>query len=275
MAVAKSLWLVGVLVSCSTACVPVYLPPVANAPLLGYVGETDVAVQGALFGYDLQGAFVPVEHVGIIGTASFNAGDAAHANAEVAAGYVTSFGGIGRFNAFAGGGGGKSQGKVTITVENASIDFIAKGNFVRAFAQADIGIVQRIVDVGLSVKAAYVHYNYTGTSWGQSVTSANNLFLEPFGFLRLGYEWLKAEFQVGYILPTRGEYPGSFPLNMSFGIHAKFNALGGDEPWGANKKEAPEPRIEAPAEVEPPVESPPAQPPAPKPDPDHPDAIDG
>ena len=35
------------------ACVPVYLPPVANAPLLGYEGELDLAAQSSLFGYDL------------------------------------------------------------------------------------------------------------------------------------------------------------------------------------------------------------------------------
>jgi len=243
------LGLLAMLACAGVACVPVYLPPAANAPLLGHRGELDLAGQGSLFGYDLQAAFVPVDNIGITGTASIGTGDTEHLQGEAAAGFVTAFGGIGRFNVFAGGGGGRSRGKMDLTIEGTKQTFVAAGSFMRAFLQADLGMVHEIVDVGVSVKAAYVRYNYTEYQATPPLDRAENVFIEPYGFLRLGYEWLKAEMQVGAILPTRGIEPQSFPLNLSLGIHVKFNALGGDEPWGATH---PEPADEAPPRRAPP-----------------------
>jgi len=205
-------------------CIPVYMAPATNAPLLSSRGEIQAAGYSGTNGLDLQGAFAVTDEIGIVADISTNRrGDDSdfHTYGELGAGYFTRFGAGGRFEAFGGAGMGESGGEATWLGET----IVARGTYVRGFGQADVGYCSDIVDVGLAARLAYVAYTFEKRTNGP--VDANELFFEPVGFVRVGYRWVKVGAQVGLTLPMLGgeQTVDTFPLHVSLGVHTKFRGF--------------------------------------------------
>jgi hypothetical protein len=207
------------------ACVPVYIAPVANVPLLSGRGEFQVAAYSGTNGLDLQGAVAVAEHVGIVADISNNRrtdSNDFHTYGELGAGYFGRIGQLGRVELYGGAGAGESAAETTWLGETIR----AQGMYYRGFGQANIGLTTDIVDVGFCARVAYVGYTFDQRS-GDGPTSASELFIEPVGFFRVGYRWVKLGVQAGLTIPVLGEEltVDTFPLLVTMGLHTRFNGL--------------------------------------------------
>jgi hypothetical protein len=198
------------------------MAPAAHAPLFSHGGEMHAAGQLSEFGQvDAQVALAPADHLGLVAALSVYPWDDEghkHYYGEAGVGGFLPFG-IGRFEGFVGGGYGRSWGDLG-TAETRT-----DSNYYRMFAQFDIGLATRVVDFGLMTRFAWV--SFESVSAGQAHGS-EDLYLEPMLFLRLGWDFIKIEFQGGLVYPILWNVSTWFvPFHFSMGLHFCFDLWGG------------------------------------------------
>lgn len=212
-------------------CGPIYVAPSANAPLFGSGGELHGQIQfESLGGVDLHGAFSPFNHVGLQAGVSFlpwfdedDEDRNRYYYGEVGAGAYIPFG-IGRFEVFAGGGYGKSWGKLE-SDENGT-RYYGDGEYGRVYVQADIGLSTKIVDFCLMNRWSWVTMEFFDGSTTQKVQDP---FVEEMLVFRVGYDPVKFEMQGGFVWasqPLQHVQVGWIPWHISIGLHIKFDLWG-------------------------------------------------
>jgi len=227
-------WLLSVLcLGLLAGCGPIYVAPSANAPLFGSGGELHGQLQyESLSGLDLHGAFSPINHLGLQAGVSFLPWfdeDESNRNryyyGEVGAGAYFPFG-IGRFEIFAGGGYGKSWGK--LESDESGTRYYGDGNYGRAYVQADIGLSTKIVDFCLMSRWAWVSFDFYD---GTDNRRVQDPFIEEFLVFRVGHDPVKFEMQGGFVWasrPVQYVQVGWIPWHISIGVHVKFDLWGND-----------------------------------------------
>lgn len=209
------------LVALLAACAPVYSKPALNAPLFKQAGDIQIGAYAGVNGADVSVAGAPTDFLGIVAAGSLDyEGDNQHRYAEAGLAWYLPFGHFdrGRFELIAGGGGGLSEGEGIDLFGNT---IRASGRYGLGFLQTDIGFGWKYIDAGFCGRASYLHYDFDAGG-----TTADVVFLEPAGFVRGGYRFIKAEVQIGGVFPV-GDVQGLdwVPLHLSVGVRFNLGEL--------------------------------------------------
>jgi hypothetical protein len=198
--------------------------PGANAPLFSKAGELHVAghIDMASMEMDCQIAFSPMNRVGLIGGVSLvprlDTKDKTDYYGELGVGTFLTFG-PGRFEAFAGGGMGRTWGNLGGDGWNSG-----RSNYLKLFAQANVGMSAGWFDFGLTLRIASLNFDYLQNGNKPGAFYLDAVFIEPIGFVRLGWNMIKFEFQLGRIFPVRNDPLVNYiPVRASFGLHLSFD----------------------------------------------------
>ena len=214
-----------------------YAPSSHNAPLLKEKNDISVSVQRSASsmhsGIELQSAYLPAKHIGII--SSFSSGgnkkdhDLNYDKLELGAGYILSVGKRWHFEAYGGFGGGK------IDNEHYTGRSVIKSNYF--FVQPAIAVSNenQTVQFGFVSKLTGNHFNvaFDGFDKDREPYSASqvqllkdepfHIFWEPGIVFRFG--WKNCMFHTGYSISadlTRAELHRPKD-NFSLGMHLTFN----------------------------------------------------
>ncbi len=247
----KKLYLVAVpvLLLASSCSRYYYQPNAVNAPMFTNGNQFHIAGSGSSSDYevngdggkskkfDLQLAYSPIKHLGVIGnysTWSFRPDvidfSKAHVDADAhlaelgIGGYLTSGQGFSKFvsDLYVGGGAGSIKSDVNMDVR-------------RIFIQPGIGFRHPIVEVGLNMRISNVKFsnlddngrgvgylegrNLIDVQRNRNITEGSHWFWEPAITTRIGYKFIKAQFQWAFaneITHVPWNYDGS---RFTVGLH--------------------------------------------------------
>jgi hypothetical protein len=199
-----------------TACAPVYMPNTNNAPMFAEKGNLMIAAFGGSNGFDGQLAYSITDHFAIMANGAYQSKSTdsndlqtyhKHMFGEFGLGYYSRLGKIARFGCYGGYGLGQAETGYDYTFFN-HYSGVVNGMYERLFIQTDFGLTSTfdIVTSGVSVRGSYVHF-YKFTSDLQEIkTSVSNYYFEPAVFVRVGWKYVKFQFQFsGSILMN--DYP--------------------------------------------------------------------
>jgi hypothetical protein len=211
-----------------SGCAPVYIPNTTNAPLFSNRGELLVAGFGGTNGYDAQFAYAITDHVAMIANGSFQSkSDSSaldryhkHLFGELGAGYYTKLGDRARFECFGGYGLGQAETgyDYTFFTHNSGV---VKGMYERYFIQTDFGISSTfdVVTSGISLKGSYVNFFKFSSGLEEIHESRSNMYFEPAVFIRVGWKYIKFQFQFGgSILTNENPAFNHQPFMLSGGL---------------------------------------------------------
>jgi len=211
--------ILSLLLCCMCSCNRYYYKPNGvNAPLLTAANEAHVSASITADGAftDMQAAYSPINHLGIIGnfsTFSYKANDAdvssgnvdAYAHlAELGAGYYYAMGDRRKavFEIYGGAGGGAMQSDINM-------------NFFRSFIQPGIGFRTHYFEFSFNIRLSDIRYYNLNTNGhdstylqqqnltygnNRSIDNTNYIFAEPSITLRGGYKFIK--FQTQYVVTS-------------------------------------------------------------------------
>ncbi len=214
----------------STACAPVYIAPAAHAPLFSAEGQAAVAAQFGTNGVDSQAALAVTDVLMVTATTSYWDGEAdegsnrnRHTYGDIGVGAYKNFG-VGRIEALVGGGGGASRGEGVLAFTDTLVR--AEGSYLRVYGQGILAMQTQVLDLGFSLRTAYVAYRYSDTGGRGSINKAN-VFAEPTAFVRLGGGAVKAELQMGLVIPLIKELdpPEFVPIHFSLGLQLQTESF--------------------------------------------------
>jgi hypothetical protein len=219
------------------SCAPVYTPNTVNAPLFEEKGDANLSLTTGTNGVDLQTSYAITEHIGVVANGSFSgregesdtSGFHKHAFGELGGVYYLPIGESGRFEILGGFGSGNAT---TISHYNffGPRKKKATGFYHRFFMQMDLGLISKVFDGGLSIRAAHVNFHRFETDDNKSKQNISSLFMEPALTMRLGWKYIKLHSQLGLSFPLQNpeqEYPGFDwqPFIFNIGIHLNMNVL--------------------------------------------------
>lgn len=207
------------------ACAPAYTPNVVNAPLLNNKNETQISLHAGFSGTDAQIAYAATDHIGLMLNWSYrnNTFDTSssyhyHNFIEGGVGYYTSFSSQGKFEAFAGYG----YGNVDVQINNSVGTSLVQASYSRFFLQPNLGFTSQMFDVGVAPRFVYVLMKPEQFQY----STINKFFVEPTGFLRLGFKYFYLTSQAGISIPLSGYESSDWfnynPFIFSFGMQIKL-----------------------------------------------------
>lgn len=203
-------------------CKPLYIPSPVNTPLFSQGGEMSGQLALSSNGYNVQGAWSPVYHLGIIGGGNlFNIqvdslakpDQFRHRYAEIGGGYYTRLSKFMRLEMYAGYGGGHTG------------DVNDRGYYQKFFFQPGIGYSGRYVDIGFSPRISSVQHLRTLSRGQRRNEDRQSVFIEPWLTLRAGMEQFKFSTQLGWAIPAGGDFgSGDYrsKATIAFGMHLIF-----------------------------------------------------
>ncbi len=213
----------GLIVLILSSCSPLYVPNVANVPLLSNKGEFQASVYTGTAGFDPQLSYAITDNIGVMVNASFanRKSDSTsnfhkHNFFEGGLGYYKPFSEFGKFEVFGGFGYGKVQGSYISPLWQSSADI----SYSRFFIQPAFGISREYIDVSFASRIVFVNFN--------QVVSQNSysIFMEPVITAKFGYKYVKAVFQFGVSYPFNQSVSFDYdPIMMSIGIQANLGRI--------------------------------------------------
>jgi hypothetical protein len=192
------------------SCAPAYVPNAFNIPLVKNEHQVSLAAFGGTNGFDAQVSGAVYKHLALMGNYS-------HANNPQTGKDSSGFrkhnfteGGIGYsflkeekpicLEVYTGYGMGNSASRAASSGLYVNKGDVVSGDYSRYFLQADFGFTSSIIEVGAAVRGSYVDFVNYSVDAGGSSKSYHNLadwYIEPVGFVRVGYKFIKAQFQIG------------------------------------------------------------------------------
>jgi hypothetical protein len=204
------------------SCAPAYTPNMVNAPLFSSKGEVQAVIGTGTSGVDPQLAYAITDHVGVMVNASFaNRSDTSknfhkHNFAELGGGYTTTFGNVGRFEVYGGGG----MGSINAMYKEGIFDGRSSATFNRFFIQPSIGVVTDVFDGAFTPRLVFLNMHNSNDSLK---TNPMDLFLEPTITAKVGWKYIKAMFQIGLSVPLNEvKNYGNQPFMFSIGLVGKI-----------------------------------------------------
>ncbi|CAG5087661.1 hypothetical protein CRYO30217_03540 [Parvicella tangerina] len=190
--------------------------------------EASVTVSTGMNGFDLQGAYAPINHLGVMVNMSGSPAltpsaksSHRHAFAEAGAGFFAGIGEHGVIDLYGGWGLGNVRTKSHTTVNgNGHSDFVS-GRSYRYFLQPSIGVKKDAFQFCFSMRTSYLDAYEIWNSEDDTAPSAGEVyFVEPVLTLRAGKDHLLFHSQVGFSGPlsTEGATVKLRPLIMNIGL---------------------------------------------------------
>jgi len=214
----KRLSIIALVLLLGAGCKQLYVPSPVNSPLFSQAGEMSGQLALSTNGYNIQGAWSPVYHLGIIGGGNLfsiqvdsldQPDQFRHRYAEIGGGYYTRLSKYARFELYAGYGGGHTG------------DVNNRGYFQKFFLQPGIGYSGRYVDIGFSPRISSVQHLRTLVLGQRRNEDRQSVFFEPWLTFRAGMEQFKFSFQMGWAIRSGGDFVdddfrrgGNFTLGM-------------------------------------------------------------
>jgi len=204
---------IAILYSCKP---PAYVPNKINAPMITEKNDFNADLGIGLSGINVQAAYSPVNHLGIMANFSTEAifskktAKKYHKTnfGEIGAGYYLKLGKFFMFDVY--GGGGLADCKIVLDSNNR--DDKTNVNYYRIFAQPTIAFTSNIFKLGLSCRFNYVNsYKSSGTS--SDLYKGSLLCYEPAITAKLGYKWIMFYVQWQMSMPFSTDYPEIYQLN--------------------------------------------------------------
>ena len=219
------------------SCARVYVTNNANTPQFSEEGVIIVGGNYGTNGAEIQLAGAVTDHIALMGNGSFASRteeDDTHKHnfLEAGLGWYTSFQESGRFDLFAGYGGGNAQyeGAGAYILSSGHIVKI-NGDYNRIFFQTSIGAVykgkgKRKPDItfGLAIRYTIVRFENFFNSEDIDLT-AENTFIEPVFFASIGKRILHLKTQIGLVRPLKYLDNRLFdydPMWISVGPYLRF-----------------------------------------------------
>lgn len=202
------------------SCAPVYIPNAVNTPM--FREQHDASLQGSagLNGYDVQTAYSPIKHLGIMGNISFyESNNYSYNFYEGGAGYYNTFEEFGCYEVYGGFGNGKST-----LYKNIFADTIT-GQYNRIFLQPSIGIKNNVIEASFATRFSYVDMYHLKFDYANN-TPGTALFIEPAFSMKVGYKFAKFFMQFGYSFHSENILNVySNPLMFNIGLNLNFSKL--------------------------------------------------
>lgn len=202
-----------------TGCTTLYVPSTNQTHMMQNKGEIHLAGNVGANGLNLQGGYAFTDRYGVVASVSGRSSDGSNDTAVEDHTYVEA--GINYF----GFGEGNFSGELTAgfgfgTGEREN----ARGEFTKPFIQVNGAFTSGNFDTGLSLRTAYLSFSELVVQNDRPGDSS--VFFEPALFVRLGFERVKLESQLGlaYPLSDSGNFAfGYEPIRMSVGLKFVFN----------------------------------------------------
>ncbi len=202
-----------------SSCAYVYFPNRVNAPLLSQKKEFQGNLTVGTSGADIQFAYSPVKHLGIIASVSYANDDTTKENYDIhkyydlGVGYYKKLGRKFIFETYAGFGGGNviSQGEFLNTT------FYSNMNLTKFYLQPAIGYSTNYLNFGITTRLSSVTFH--PVYGNEDLTNKAYFFFEPALFTSLGYKHIFFTLQLGLSLtnmPSKSYMPVIF--NAGIGI---------------------------------------------------------
>lgn len=218
-----------------------YIPNSQNVPLFKEKNEARLSVSGItgddFGGVEVQAAYSPMDHLGIIGNfmhggggqAGFTDRNGKGSLGELGFGYFTSKSNF-VFEVYGGGGGGY----VKNTYNDGTYRGSSRFSVMRAFVQPNVGFSHDIVDVAFSTRLCYLNYNSLRTTdpgvmspneWimiGNVAGNPDNFLIEPALMLTLGWRYVKVQAKTTYSVNLSDNGIPMKPMTFSMGLQFSF-----------------------------------------------------
>ncbi len=208
---------------------PAYVPNKINAPFINEKYDFTADAGIGVSGLNIQAAFSPVKHLGIMANFSTEAILSKENNSrynkvdfgELGAGYYLKFGKLFLFDLYGGGGMGFSK----IVLDTTNRTDVTNVNYYRLFAQPSFAFTTNVFKLDLACRFNYIN---AYKSWGPSSNLYHgSLFCyEPAITAKLGYKWIMVYLQWAYSLPFKDIDSNIYmpsPWSFTGGISFSFN----------------------------------------------------
>lgn len=219
------------LITCFTACTPLYVPNSRNAPMMSQQGEIQGQVTTGSDEMGIQGAYAISDDW--VATGNFSATNKRNVEdqnyrkstfASVGGGYYGKLGESGRFELLGEYGLAYTeafQDDIGVIAGN-----IIRGNFNRAALQGDIGFVSKYAEALLSIRGSYVHALQLYDNSRQNINGFRNvLFAEPSVIVRAGIPEAKIFAEVGMALPMKDPVYEWSLMTFNVGLQVRLNHI--------------------------------------------------
>jgi len=219
----------------AVGCAPVYVPNARHTHQLNERGEMSLSGHSGTNGADVQGAYAVSDNIGVLAAVSIARDDEnesqdfhRHTYGEIGIQYHTTLGKIGRVEMMGGYGRGSASAVDTYNFNETPSKVKATGKYGKFFVQQNIGLETKVVDVGLALRLGHVIFTEFETNNAIYDDNKSATFFEPGLFVRLGWQTVKLEAQLGYSVPIQGDNQVKFqyePFFVSFGVQLKLDDL--------------------------------------------------
>lgn len=207
-----------------SSCKIAYYPTTHNSPMLNNKGEFQASGIIATGNLELQTAYAITDNIGIMVNGSFFSENREiyiddekteikekHNLIEAGVGYFTKFGGLGKFEVFAGGG----VGKVPADFWNSPYvyDGTQTDKMTKVFVQPSVGLGSNFVDFSGGIRIS-----------GITINKELGIFAEPELSIKLGYKNIRLVTSMGLSLSITGMDQLTWSHNqLIFGLGMQFN----------------------------------------------------
>lgn len=213
----------------ASACTTIYVPTAKHTHFLEEKGELDIAIYSGTNGVDVQGAYAITNELGVVAAISVadreGSADPEHRHFVVEAGadYFKKIGKFGRFEGLVGLGIGTAEAEDIYDFFGPLI-VSAKGTYSNIFLQTNLDLETKIADIGIALRMNQIMFSKFKTSNVIYNEMEAGTFFEPSVFVRLGWNRLKVEYQMGYSAPLQNNVGFLYePFTFSLGIRYNFD----------------------------------------------------
>lgn len=238
----KYLYLLPLLILLGSCSNYYYIPNSHNVPLFKEKNEIKAAINGStgddFGGVEVQAAYSPADNIGVIGNfmhggggqSGFSGKGGEGTLGELGVGYFTSQSNF-VFETYGGVGFGNVENRYH---ENDTYAGRSQFNLMRVFVQPNIGFSHDIVDIAFSTRFCYLTYNNlrvrdaglmqpgTYNEVMRVAANPNNILVEPAILIRLGWRFVKFQFQTTYSANLSNSALPMKQVLFSGGLHFSF-----------------------------------------------------
>ena len=190
------------------SCASLYIPNSVNTPLFTERNEATINANVGMNGWDLQAAYSPIKHVGIMVNSSgspklrgSNSSFHSHAFLEGALGFSSRVGEKGVIELYAGAGQGNIETRSKVIVNNNAKYDQVKGEGTRLFIQPSFGLKSSESEFSFSLRCIYndlINVSYDNST---DLVKRSGTFIEPTVTLRRDKGKIMLQSQVGASIP--------------------------------------------------------------------------